>query len=394
MPRQRLAASFWVLVAGSVVYFVAQGMLFPVLPKYIKNELGGDKLDVGFTVGSFALGAMIARPLGGMFADRVGRRTVTVVGSLFWAAMVALYPVAGAHGGIAALIAVRILGGLGGGMLFVAMAAIATDLSPPDRRVQGFGLFSSSTLIGFAIGPLFGVAVLDGRHFGRTFTVCAVIAVAPAISMLFMPDTRPAHGPTVRPAIWASLFHPAARRMGLSLLLGGLSYITFVAFLPDYADEVGLERVGIAFALNSGANLAVRFFAARIVDRFERRLVAGVSLLFIVAAALTLALWAEPAGIFTAAILNGIGNAYLFASFLAMTVDRVDDSERALAIGSLTVYNDIAISGGGALLGYVASTVNYRGAFVAAAGLAACAFVNTMVTDRKAAFQSPVVDTP
>ncbi len=257
MPRQRLAASFWVLVAGSVVYFIAQGMLFPVLPKYIKNELGGSKFDIGFTVGSFALGAMIARPLGGMFADRVGRRAVTVVGSLFWAAMVALYPVAGTHGDIPALIAVRILGGLGGGMLFVAMAAIATDLSPPDRRVQGFGLFSSSTLIGFAIGPPLGLAVLDGRHFARTFTTCAVIAVAPAISMLFMPDTRPAGQRTARPAIWASLFHPAARRLGLSLLLGGLSYVTFVGFLPDYADEVGLERVGIALTLNSVANLVV-----------------------------------------------------------------------------------------------------------------------------------------
>ena len=382
LPRQRLAASFWVLVAGSVVYFIAQGMLFPVLPKYIKDELGGSKFDIGFTVGSFALGAMIARPLGGMFADRVGRRAVTVVGSLFWAMMVALYPVAGALGGVSALVAVRILGGLGGGMLFVAMAAIATDLSPPDKRVQGFGLFSSSTLIGFAIGPPLGLAVLDGDNYTRAFIMCAVIAVAPAISMLFMPDTRPVGPPTARPAFRSTLFHPAARRHGLALLLGGLSYVTFVAFLPDYADEVGLERVGIALALNPLANLSTRFFAAGRVDRIERRLVAGVSLLFIVAAAMTLALWPEPAGIFTAAILNGVGNAYLFPSFLAMTVDRVADSERALAIGSLTVYNDIAISGGGAILGIVATTVNYRGAFAVAAGLALCSFFITMFNRR------------
>ncbi|TML18767.1 MAG: MFS transporter [Actinobacteria bacterium] len=389
-PRARLSVSFWVLVAGSIVYFVAQGMLFPVLPKYIKHELGGGKFDIAFTVSSFAIGAMVARPLGGMFADRLGRRVVTIVGSLFWSLMVGLYPVAGTHGGIAALVAARILGGLGGGILFVAMAAIATDLSPPDRRIQGFGLFSSSTLIGFAIGPPLGLAVLDDRHYGRTFTLCAAIAVAPAIAMVFMPDTRPARHSTARPAIRSTLFHPAARRHGLALLLGGLSYVTFAAFLPDYADEVHLERVGIALTLNPLANLVVRLVAARFVDRVERRLVAGVSLLFIVAAALTLALWAAPAGIFTAAVLNGAGNAYLFPSFLAMTVDRVDDGERALAIGSLTVYNDIAISGGGALLGIVASTVNYRGAFAAAAGLAACSFVITMFSGREAV---PAVET-
>jgi MFS family permease len=383
LPRRRLSVSFWILVAGSVVYFIAQGMLFPVLPKYIRDDLGGGKFDIGFTVSSFALGAMIARPLGGAFADRIGRRAVTIVGSLFWALMVGLYPVAGAHGGVAALVGARMLGGLGGGMLFVAMAAIATDLSPPDRRVQGFGLFSSSTLIGFAIGPQVGLTVLDGSHFGRTFAVCALIATAPALSMLFIPETRPAgHTLTARPTIRDSLFHPAARRQGMGLLLGGLSYVTFTAFLPDFSDEVGLAKVGIPLTVNPIANLLVRVFASRVVDRVDRRLVAGVSLAFIMAAALMLAVWAEPAGIITAAALNGIGNAYLFPSFLAMTVDRVAESERALAIGSLTVYNDISISGGGALLGLVASTVSYRGAFAVAGGLAALALLITMTGAR------------
>jgi MFS family permease len=383
---QRLSASFWILVAGSVVYFVAQGMLFPVLPKYIENDLGGGKFDIGFTVSSFALGAMIARPLGGAFADRIGRRAVTIAGSLFWALMVGLYPVAGAHGGIAALVGARVLGGLGGGMLFVAMAAIATDLSPADRRVQGFGLFSSSTLIGFAIGPQLGLTVLDGDHYGRTFAVCALIAIAPAVSMLFIAETRPVgQVVTARPPIVQSLFHRAARRQGLALLLGGLSYVTFTAFLPDFADEVGLDNVGIPLTVNPLANLLVRVFASRIVDRVDRRLVAGVSLLFTIAAALMLAIWAEPAGLITAAALNGIGNAYLFPSFLAMTVDRVAENERALAIGSLTVYNDVSISGGGALLGLVAATTGYRGSFAVAAALATAAFVITMTGSRQRA---------
>jgi MFS family permease len=107
--------------------------------------------------------------------------------------------------------------------------------------------------------------------------------------------------------------------------------------------------------------------------------------LFTIAAALMLAIWAEPAGLITAAALNGIGNAYLFPSFLAMTVDRVAENERALAIGSLTVYNDVSISGGGALLGLVAATTGYRGSFAVAAALATAAFVITMTGSRQRA---------
>ncbi len=364
--------AFFALVAASTVYFVAQGMLFPILPRYVKRELGGGGFAIGIAVSSFAIGAMIARPWGGHHTDRIGRRADAAMGLVQWSAMVVCYQVAGDTVGVGGVVATRIVGGLGGGALFVALATMATELTAPEHRVRGFGVFSSSTLIGFAIGPAIGVAVLDQTHYRRAFLTCACIALSSVVAVVLLPDTRPAHMRERRATRrTAPLLHPAARRSGLALMLGSLGFITFAAFVPVYADEVGLEHVQIALTLTAAVNLTIRLAFARVADRVARRTLSIGSLCFVIAAALTLALWAAPAGILTAAVLNGIGNAFLFPGFLAMTVDAVSEDERAVAIGSLTVFSDLASSAGGAILGVAASSFGYRGAFAVGAALAA-----------------------
>lgn len=360
----RPKAQFWVLVAGATLYFTAQGMLFPVLPLYIKRELGGDGFDIGVVVSSFALGAMFARPWGGAFSDRVGRRAVAAAGALIWTAMVLCYaPLASAFG-VAGLAVARALGGLGSGAFFVAMATMAVELAPSDRRVGAFGFFSSSTLIGFALGPAVGVAVLDDRRYGITFVVVALLALGPPLSMLLLPDTRPAQIPVrTRPA----MFHPAVRKPGAALLLGSLGFITFSAFVPIYAEEVGLRRVAIPLTLTAGVNLVVRLAASRAVDGVDKRQLALVSVALAVASASILAAWAAPAGIIVAAIVNGAASSYMYAGFLAMSIAKVAEAERARVIGSLTVFSDLATSVGGAAMGAVASATETRGAFVASA---------------------------
>ena len=358
-------------------------MLFPVLPRYIKNDLGGDSLAVGIGVSSFAFGAMVARPFGGRVADRVGRRAVATFGSLLWAAMVMLYPVGGAHAGVAGVVLVRAIGGVGAGVLFVAMAAIATDLWPEERRVQAFSLFSMSTLLGFAGGPPIGEWLLDSNRWGRTFLTIGVLAIAPALAMRVMPDTRRRtasassnDGREHEEAHSApTLFHRAALRPGIAPLLGSTGFITFAGFVPLHADEIGFERVWLALLVNPVTTLLARLLTTTIADRIDRRLLTGISLGFVAAGAATLALWSSPAGIYTAAVLNGIGSAYVFPGFLAMTVDQATERERASAIGSLTVFSDLASSAGGALLGLAAGAWGYRGAFGTAAVLAACSIV-------------------
>ena len=75
-----LTARFVVLCLCGVFYFMSLGLVYPVLPGFVENDLGGGPVAVGLAVGGFGLSAAVARPLVGPLGDSKGRRFVVVWG--------------------------------------------------------------------------------------------------------------------------------------------------------------------------------------------------------------------------------------------------------------------------------------------------------------------------
>lgn len=366
-----LSAPFVVLTLAATSYFTAQGMLFPTLPRFVESRLGGGGLAVGLVVGSFALGALAARPIAGVLADRSGRRIVVSAGAALWAITVTAYVWTDGGGGSSALVGLRVVGGFGSGAMFVALAALATDLLPAGRRVQGFSLFSISVLVGFAVGPIVGESVADGHRFGLVFAVAVALAAVLVAGIWLVPDTA-ARGAGRRRG---GVLHPAGILPGSLLVLGSFGFISFTAFVPLHAHQLGIDSVAGAFAVVSVTTLTTRVLAAGLPDRVDLVVLAAASMLTVAAAAVVLAGWAALAGIYLGAVLHGLGNSFLFPAFLAITVERAPDDERAAAIGSVTAFNDVAHSAGGAVLGAMVALAGYRAAFATAG---ACGAVGTL----------------
>jgi MFS family permease len=85
-PLRAFAAVF----GATLLAFVAVGAVLPVLPAYVKGPIGAGDVAVGVVVGAFAFSAVVGRPLGGRWADAVGRRRVVVVGLVLCAVAAAL----------------------------------------------------------------------------------------------------------------------------------------------------------------------------------------------------------------------------------------------------------------------------------------------------------------
>lgn len=80
-PSMRLLTPrFGVITASALAYLVGWTMLYPVLPKFVESELGGNGLSVGLAVGSFGVTAALLRPAVGSYGDRYGRRPLVVAG--------------------------------------------------------------------------------------------------------------------------------------------------------------------------------------------------------------------------------------------------------------------------------------------------------------------------
>ena len=76
-----ITARFVVVVASGLAYFLALGVVLPVVPQYVEHRLGGGSVAVGVAVGALFVGAVLLRPYVGRLGDRFGRRILIVSGA-------------------------------------------------------------------------------------------------------------------------------------------------------------------------------------------------------------------------------------------------------------------------------------------------------------------------
>ena len=260
----RLAAVAALLLAG--VFAGAQlGKIAPLVGWY-RDAIGFDLVLIGWltsAIGVFV--ALFALPAG-WAVGAVGPRR-----SFVWSAVVL------AAGGVglallqspAAILAARLVEGLGYLALVIAIPAILASVSPPSWRGTTLALWGGFVPVGFAAADFLAVAIVP--RAGPTPYLLAVVAcfavfAAAAIVILVKvddasPDRVPATGGETRPGIAASL-SPFVIAAALSFGAYVVLSVGFFAFMPTYVAERGdlLASAGVlALAVPIGNILASLF---------------------------------------------------------------------------------------------------------------------------------------
>src|SRR5436305_10862009 len=155
MPeRERLLTPAFVEITSSALcYFIAIGVVIPVLPRYVEDSLGGGGTAVGLSVGAFAVSAALLRPAVGRLGDARGRKILVLAGGSIAGISMLGYTLATT---IPLLILMRLLTGVGEAAMFVGAATAVQDLAPSSRRGEAASYFSVAVYGGLALGPLLG----------------------------------------------------------------------------------------------------------------------------------------------------------------------------------------------------------------------------------------------
>ncbi len=149
LPRQ-----FWWLWTSTLVSRLG-GFVVTFLALYLTVDRGFSASYAGLVASLYGLGGSVASVVGGVLADRVGRRATMLVAQLGTAAVTALlgfvtHPVA--------IAAVAGLVGVTSNASRPALQAMLADLVPPKDRVRAFALNYWAINIGFGVSA--GVAGL------------------------------------------------------------------------------------------------------------------------------------------------------------------------------------------------------------------------------------------
>ncbi|QJR15865.1 TCR/Tet family MFS transporter [Usitatibacter palustris] len=162
-----------------VLDVLALGIIIPVLPKLVESFMGGDTARAAEVFGVFgtawALMQFIFMPIVGALSDRFGRRPVILVSCLGMGVdyiFMALAPT------LTLLFVGRVISGITAASITTAFAYIS-DVTPPDKRAQSFGILGAAFGLGFVLGPALG-GVLGGVDPRLPFWVAGTLALANA----------------------------------------------------------------------------------------------------------------------------------------------------------------------------------------------------------------------
>jgi len=370
--RPRLVTPAFVgLGLAALAYFFADGVIIPTVPLYVSGPLGAGDISVGLVVGSFSVSALVLRPWAGRLADRRGRSSLMVLGAAIFAGSVAVY---GITASVPALIALRLLTGVGEAFFFVGALTAMSDLAPPERRGEAMSLFSLSLYLGIAVGPPVGEAVARSAGFAAAWLVAAGAAIVAMALAARVGDTREA-GATDLPPGPARLINRGAVLPAVLLLTVVWGMAGFLAFVPLYALDRGLSGSGWLLFLFAGTVVAIRSVGARLPDRLGAVRATRAALTCTTVGLALVGLWRTPAGLVTGTVVLGVGVALATPAIMMLALDGVPTNERGSVMGTVSMSLDLAFGLGPATLGLVAAATGRAGLFLAAAGVAAAGLV-------------------
>ncbi|HTJ68647.1 MAG TPA: MFS transporter [Actinospica sp.] len=268
-----LPAAFWWIWLGTLVNRLGSFVL-PLFAFYLTGPMHRSAAFAGAVAALYGVGASVSGIVGGVLADRIGRKP-TLVASLTAnaASIIAL--------GYARSPLWLCLGALTVGLVTNAFrpatSAMIADIVPDDRRVRAYGLNYWAINLGFAVAGLSIGLVVEFGYLALFYADAASTLLCVVLMILFVHDTTP------RAAAQAT--HEKDRRSeGLTTVLRDRVFVTFVAIFFLLAlvfqqstaaqpmamahDGLTAAEVGYINAINGFLIVAIQLPLVRWFERF------------------------------------------------------------------------------------------------------------------------------
>lgn len=364
--------------AGLFAIFSSTISKSPVLPLFA-THLGADPSQVGMVAAISAFTGVLFSLPAGFISDKVGRKSMLVCAAIIFATAPFLYLIVT---NIWQLAAVRFFHGFSTAIFIPVGMAVVSGLYKGERG-EKIGWFSSSTLIGRFMAPIFGgmiisfMAATPALAFRYVYLLCAAAGIIALGLVINTPITNPALSAQ---RSWAESF--AAFRVLIAPGRGILStsaveaailfsYGTFETFIPLYAMRLGISAAGVGALLS--AQVITLALSKPVMGRFSDRhgrppqIAAGAVLGALCIGAFPY--FTSYGALLITSVLFGLSLSIVTSATSAYIGDLSADEAHGSAMGILGSVMDIGHTTGPLVAGLVAATLGYRAAFSVGAGL-------------------------
>jgi len=281
-PWQR---TLYIMFTAQFMVAVGFSSIFPFLPFYVE-ELGTNtnlslELLSGLVYSSQAFTMMIAAPIWGMLADRMGRKLM-VERAMFGGAIL-LFLMAFAQSAEHVVI-LRAIQGMVTGTVAAANALVAGE-APRAKMGYAMGFLQVGFGSGLAIGPLIGGTVADAFGYSETFYFTAILLFFSGILVFFgvkenfQPDERKTEkSESILTSQWKSVLKAKGVLVTYGMrFLGSLGRMLVIPIVPLFIEILirNPERLntftGLVMGIASGATTLSAVYFGKLGDRIGHR---------------------------------------------------------------------------------------------------------------------------
>ncbi|MFG2228220.1 MFS transporter [Streptomyces sp. NPDC048644] len=365
---------------ASGIGYLPFALTIPVLPGYVTGRLHGGPAEVGAVIGGYALTALLSRPVSGALMNRLGARALTIGGAVLTTLATVCYPLAGS---VAGLIGLRLLVGVGMGVVLAATGVWPVQLVAKDRQSWALGLGGTVNYVAIGLGAPLGTLTDHLAGTAATFVIAGLIALLVIPIALCVPEVR---------------FPPKTERTGtgqgralLGTVLPSVALI-FTAFGFAAVSSFAVAKFN-ALGIAGGAAVVTAYSLTVVLlriagtwIRWEATRPAALACLFLVEA-LGIALIGVADGLGAGVIggvLIGVGMWQIYPVLGLFVVRSVSERRRATALSAFGACFTAGLAAGSGSLGLVAQAAGYQVMFLVCAACVGLGLLVAVATARVA----------
>jgi len=362
--QQLWTKEFITLMVSNLFLFLTLQMMLTTLPAYAKEAFMASPLQVSLITSLFAFSAIASRFVSSKALEKGKLRLLLYVGLLISLAATLGYYWAS---GIAFLLFMRVLFGIGFGMTSTSFPTMAADVIPIRRIGEGMGYFGLSTTLAMSIGPMIGLTLLQGGGFTPLvfITVIINILIFPLAYVLTSKVPKRVIERPISEQVMAEQPKPKSsfnKRLILPSILNFLMSITYgglLSFMALFGAEAHLSNPQYFFLFNAIAIILVRPFSGRIYDRYGHKALVVPAAILMVAGLLLLTYASSTGTMLLSALCYGLGFGAMQPSIQTWMIQEVHPQQRGMANGMFFNSLDFGVAIGSLVLGSIAKSTSY-----------------------------------
>jgi len=280
LPRQ-----FWFLWIGTLINRLGAFVVI-FLAIYLTGERHFSQSQAGLVIGIYGIGGAIGTTVGGVLADRWGRRPTMLTAQFGSAALMVTLGLAHAYWQILAITALL---GVFTEAVRPAFMAMMIDVVPDRDRVRAYSLNYWAINLGFALSAI-GAGLAAKANYLLLFLIDAgTTLITATVSLIFLAETRPARPPqtptqTRPPGGLGTVLRDRTFVLYTLISLGSvIVMMQHMSTLPIAMTQKGLTPAtyGWVIAVNGVLIVLGQLFVPRLIDGRDRSHVLALATLII-----------------------------------------------------------------------------------------------------------------